>query len=210
MGALLLASKLTENIRRVRDIVNVIYFVSSKPASPIISAQRDTAMQASEKEQNDDDVVASECHPIPILQTQLLAYVGTEYYEWRDRATFAEAVILREIGFQLEVNLPYGLLINYAKVLEVVHNTRLMSKALGYMNDSFRTPANILFQPNVMACASILLAARDSKHGLPKCWHDLFDADARSIECACRLINNLYTEIGNHSQETRPASPPTC
>ncbi|KAM0683299.1 hypothetical protein MDAP_001719 [Mitosporidium daphniae] len=186
MGVLLLASKLTENIRRVRDIVNTTYLVSSISIPPI--GQEENGQRSGVL--NDADTSTT--------QMPLLAYIGADYYEWRDRATFAEAVILREIGFKLEVNLPYGLLVNYAKVLEIIHDAALMSKALGYINDSFRTPANILFQPNVIACASILLAARDFGCGLPKHWHDLFDADARSIECACRVIQNLYVAVADN------------
>lgn len=178
MGCLLLSSKLTENIRRVRDIVNVVFYLHN--TNPIPSQQISKSIYEKSK--------------MPIMD-----YIGAEYYEWRDKATFAEAVILREIGFQLEVNLPYALLINYAKLLDIIQIGPLMSKALGYLNDGFRTPANILFQPTVIACACVLLSCRDYQHPLPDRWNEIFDASRISIECVCRLIYHLYSNKLNNS-----------
>jgi cyclin L len=178
MGSVLLASKLLETPKRVREVVNVFFYlkkvvyVSRDDASPVRTDLRDA----------------------------ILDYVGEEYYDYRDRTIFAENVILRELGFHLEVYLPYGLLINYCRVLQlllpddalnsppdasmhqpVISDLKVTQRALGYLNDSFYTPAHLLFQPNVLACAAISLACRDEKLKLPEHppWYHVFDTFER-------------------------------
>lgn len=169
MGSLLLSSKLTENSRRVREIVNTFYFISKTSLFP-------------------NSLVRYNETSVPVLD-----YISLEYYEWRDRVTFAEAVVLRELGFELEVYLPYGLLINYAKVLELVDDRNSMQVALGYLNDSFKTEVHILFQPNVVAGACILLSCRDGGIELPNGWVSVFDIPKEDIDCTCRILSNFYS-----------------
>lgn len=177
MGSVFLASKLLETPKRVREVVNVFFYLKRAIYStPVLSA------------------------PLMDFREAILDYVGEEYYDFRDRATFAENVLLRELGFHLEVHLPYGLLINYCQVLQLllpeessndhsIPNTKPMSasylkltqQALGYLNDSFYTPAHVLFQPNVLACAAISLACQDEGVKLPMNppWYHVFDTFER-------------------------------
>ncbi len=86
-----------------------------------------------------------------------------------------EKHILIELGFNVHVQHPHKLVISYLKVLE---SESLNQKAWNYMNDSFRTNLFCRYQPSVIACASIYLAACDMKVKLPDNppWWKLFDA----------------------------------
>lgn len=90
---------------------------------------------------------------------QGLDYIGGEYYDWRDRVTFSEAVLLRELGFQsLDMRTPYALLIHYCQLYGLLAKDEICRKGLGYLNDSYHTQVHVIFQPNVIACACLALA----------------------------------------------------
>ncbi|CAG8734405.1 11963_t:CDS:2, partial [Acaulospora morrowiae] len=44
--------------------------------------------------------------------------------------------ILRRLGFDVHVQLPYGLMVNYLKVLELTEHEVIPQKAWGYLNDA--------------------------------------------------------------------------
>ena len=182
MGSVFLASKLLEMPKRVREIVNVFYYLQQ---TLYASGTGHTGLDNSGKFKADD---------------LILDYVGSAYYDLRDRATFAENVILRELGFHFQFYLPYGLLIHYCQVLQLLlppeeqfkysekdpkslanastrANLNVTQRALGYLNDSFYTSVHMLFQPNVLACAVISLACQDEKVPLPMNppWFHMFD-----------------------------------
>lgn len=183
MGSVFLASKLLETPKRVREVVNVFHYLQN--------------------------ALYNKCPSEALLvdyKEVVLEYVGEGYYDLRDRATFAENVILRELGFHLEFYLPYGLLINYCQVLQLLipdepslntqekpreathkshhkqEDLKITQKALGYLNDSFYTPVHMLFQPNVLACAVISLACQDEELNLLPLhppWYHVFDTFER-------------------------------
>ena len=69
------------------------------------------------------------------------------------------------------------------------------------MNDSFRTTLFCEYQPEVIACACIFLAARMLKIPLPgsdeetepKQWYELYDAKTEDVEAIAIRILQLYT-----------------
>jgi hypothetical protein len=46
-----------------------------------------------------------------------MPYVCDIYYIWRDRLITAESIVLRDLGFRVQPELPVGLLISYLKIL---------------------------------------------------------------------------------------------
>ena len=69
------------------------------------------------------------------------------------------------------------------------------------MNDSFRTTLFCEYQPEVIACACIFLAARMLKIPLPGSdtenepmhWYELLDAKTEDVEAIAIRILELYT-----------------
>lgn len=198
MGALFLATKLTETPRRVREVVNVFHALST----------------------------------VRLMQPyQGLDYIGGEYYDWRDRVTFSEAVLLRELGFQsLDIRTPYALLIHYCQLYGLLAKGDICRKGLGYLNDSYHTEVHVVFQPNVIACACLALAdqrpepttdpanssqaeseshalASTVKHCLPMkpAWYQVFSVAYDELLAASTMILSYYHHSRqDHEQETLP------
>ncbi len=95
-------------------------------------------------------------------------------------------LILVKVGFQCQVMLPYGHLINYIQALEI-KDKDFSQTAWNYLNDayacfifevmhSFKTRLFVLYQPHIIACAAIYLTAREKMVPLPLEWFVVFDA----------------------------------
>ncbi|KAF0484226.1 cyclin-like protein [Gigaspora margarita] len=70
------------------------------------------------------------------LPVEPLEYFGSEVYEMKEALTVAEMQILKKLGFNVHVQLPYGLMVNYLKVLELTEHETIPQKAWGYLNDA--------------------------------------------------------------------------
>lgn len=59
----------------------------------------------------------------------------------------------------------------------------MTQRAWNYMTDSFRTTLYLRFQPHTIACAAVMLAARDTETAMPHSppWWLLFDADRQGM-----------------------------
>lgn len=62
-------------------------------------------------------------------------FFATEFYDTKDALVIAEMQILKRLGFQTQVGLPYGHLINYLQVLELTGREEVVQRAWGYVND---------------------------------------------------------------------------
>jgi hypothetical protein len=111
MGALFLASKLEECPLRVRDIINV-YDVIQKRKSHILE------------------------HETSKFVYKEMSYFSNTFYDLRDAIVVSEMQLLKRLGFNAFVVLPYGGLINYMKVLGLVDHEKAVEKAWGYLNDA--------------------------------------------------------------------------
>lgn len=111
MGALYLASKLEECTVRMRDVIN-IYDVLIQRARHVASSS------------------TGEFRYSP------MSYFSQTYYDMKDMLIVAEMQILKRLGFDVHVTLPYGTLINYLRVLELLENEEAVRVAWGYLNDA--------------------------------------------------------------------------
>src|ERR1700731_3580653 len=112
MGALYLASKLEECPLRMRDLVNVY----------------DLLLQRIDHKSTD---VQSEFKYTP------MAYFGNTFYDVREALVVAEMQILKRLGFNVHVVLPYGTLVNYLRVLGLTGREDICTRAWGYLNDAW-------------------------------------------------------------------------
>ncbi|CAB4399703.1 unnamed protein product [Rhizophagus irregularis] len=161
MGALFLASKVSESPCKIRDLINVYNYL----------------IRRYRNEPNEP-----------------LEYLGQVFYEMKDALVIAEMQILKKLGFNVHVQLPYGLMVNYLKVLELTDHETIPQKAWGYLNDSLRTNVYVCYQPATIACAVIWLAARIAQVKLPTSppWWELFEAELEDMENISRHIMRLY------------------
>ncbi|KAJ8519894.1 hypothetical protein ONZ45_g3197 [Pleurotus djamor] len=173
MGALYLASKLEECPLRMRDLINVYDLL----------LQRTTHRSAGNTSE---------------FKYNPMSYFGNTFYELKDALVVAEMQLLKRLGFNVNVVLPYGTLINYMRVLGLTNHEDACSKAWGYLNDALQTPVYALYSMPTIVSAAIFLTTRTLNISLPSkspnCWWDLFDADWEDIWSICGHIMRLYRQ----------------
>jgi hypothetical protein len=105
----------------------------------------------------------------------------------RNRLYKLEALILRALGFQTHVALPYSLCINYLQTLDVSSSPQgptVAQKAFAYLNTALLSPQLLYLthQPCAIATAAIYLAARETGVSLPETqWWEVFDVDREDL-----------------------------
>ncbi|KAG1759040.1 cyclin-like protein [Suillus occidentalis] len=127
-----------------------------------------------------------------------MSYFGNTFYDLKDALVVAEMQILKRLGFNVHVVLPYGTLINYLRVLGLTSRKDACARAWGYLNDALQTPVYALYAVPTIVSAAILLASRHLQISLPSspphCWWDLFDAPWEDVWSVCGYVMRLYRE----------------
>ncbi|KAJ6606516.1 cyclin-like protein [Mycena vulgaris] len=172
MGALYLASKLEECPLRMRDLINVYDLLLQRAAHPLGP------------------------HAQAAFKYAPMSYFGTTFYELKDALVVSEMQILKRLGFNVHVVLPYGTLINYLRVLGLTGEEAACTRAWGYLNDALQTPVYALYPVPTIVSAAILLTTRHLQIALPSappnCWWELFDAAWEDVWSVCGHIMRLY------------------
>ena len=173
LGALLLATKLEECPRRLRDLLNVHHRLEQRRAA---RRRRSSA---------DDDAPP----PLTHLDIHSEAYARS-----RERVVRAEREILKELGFVLYIEHPHKFLLNYVRLRTPAEATsaRLAQYAWNFLNDAQRSDACICYRPETLCCAAIWLAAHVERVKLPPSWWDLFEATREDIDAAISDVTSLY------------------
>lgn len=127
MGALYLASKLEECPIRIRDLINVYDLLLQRKAH--IRAQCMASNPTSPSS-------APSIHTISEFKYTPMSYFGNTFYDLKDAIVVAEMQILKRLGFNLTVVLPYNTLVNYLRVLGLTNREDVCSTAWGYLNDA--------------------------------------------------------------------------
>lgn len=112
MGALYLASKLEECPLRMRDLINVYDLLLQRTAHKLSNSNTE-------------------------FKYAPMSYFGNTFYDLKDALVVAEMQILKRLGFNVNVVLPYGTLINYMRVLGLTNHEDACTKAWGYLNDAY-------------------------------------------------------------------------
>ncbi|KAJ2452808.1 hypothetical protein GGF42_003951 [Coemansia sp. RSA 2424] len=117
-----------------------------------------------------------------------------EFYDLKNEMVIAEMQILRRLGFNVQVELPYGLLVNYLRCLGLTEHPQLPQLSWNYLNDLLRTPVYVCFQPETIACGVIYLAALKCGVTLPTSppWWIIFDANEEDIRQVARAAVALH------------------
>ncbi|KAJ6488605.1 cyclin-like protein [Mycena vitilis] len=172
MGALYLASKLEECPMRMRDLINV-YDLLLQRATHSLGPKAQAEFKYAP-----------------------MSYFGSTFYDLKDALVVSEMQILKRLGFNVHVVLPYGTLINYLRVLGLTSQEEACTRAWGYLNDALQTPVYALYPVPTIVSAAILLTTRHLHIPLPStppnCWWELFDATWEDVWSVCGHIMRLY------------------
>lgn len=105
----------------------------------------------------------------------------------RERLYATESHILRVLGFDPHVALPYTICINYLQTLEVFgssYGAAVAKRAFGHLNTALLSPQLLYLthQPSALATAAIYLASREVGVKLPEVeWWEVFDVDREEL-----------------------------
>ncbi|RPD66012.1 cyclin-like protein, partial [Lentinus tigrinus ALCF2SS1-6] len=163
MGALYLASKLEECPIRMRDLINVYDLLLQRAAHKLKHSAAPSSASTSTSAAN-----------VPDFKYVPMSYFGNTFYDLKDALVVAEMQILKRLGFDVRVVLPYGTLVNYLRLLGLTEREDVSSRAWGYLNDALQTPVYALYAVPTIVSAAILLATRHLGIALPtspdSCW----------------------------------------
>ncbi|KAF9430222.1 hypothetical protein BGZ94_007842 [Podila epigama] len=106
-----------------------------------------------------------------------LVLYSEAYYELKNAVVIAEMQILKKLGFNVHVQLPYAIMVNYLKVLELTEHPTIPQRAWSLLNDG-----------------AIWLAAREAGVPLPTSptWWDVLDSNLEDIENIAGHFKSLY------------------
>lgn len=167
-----------------QDIAAAALYLAAKPSDHSISPRRTLTVLQYLKTVHPYD------HGISINDDKIHAewrLSEGDYETARNRLYGIEIRILRVIGFQTHVALPYNICINYLQILEVSQSdnvSRIAKSAFAYLNSALLSPQMLYLthQPSAIATASIYLAARQLRVKLPEVeWWEVFDVDREEL-----------------------------
>jgi hypothetical protein len=105
--------------------------------------------------------------------------------------------MLKTLGFNVQVNLPYTLCITYLQALDIFTHPRasdLAKRAVTHLNAALLSPQMLYLthQPPSLATAAIYLAAREVDIKLPEVeWWEVFDTDREELGFLCVAMLSL-------------------
>ncbi|KDN40263.1 cyclin-like protein [Tilletiaria anomala UBC 951] len=205
-GALFLATKLEETPVRLRDLINVFDYLMRRALhySKYNPGPRLAPRPHGKQRATEDDLPAqgSRAAAVPPFVYKPQAYHAQEFYDAKDAMVIAEIQILKRLGFNVQVNLPYATMINYLQLLGLTDTHRypgVAQRAWSFLNDALQTPVYCLFPPHNIACAAVYLTAITAQPPIslpqePAPWHALFDASEGELRAICAHILRLYDE----------------
>lgn len=141
MGALFLASKLEESPVRLRDLINVydyllqrgIYYSQHNPGPRSQELAKARSTDSSKESNNHSPAKKSRSSFDYIPQ----AYFSQTFYDTKDALVISEMQILKRLGFQVQVNLPYATMVNYLQLLGLTKSDLgFAQRAWSILNDA--------------------------------------------------------------------------
>jgi len=172
-AAVVLASKLEENIRRLHQVVVVFYRLEMR------------------EQEEDDGKSTFARQPTPFLDIS-----GKDFEGRKTQVVRAERYILRELGFEVSMflDLPHHYVLRYAEAMTGKRRSALSQKAWSHVTDALRTRLCCTNQPDVIAAAGVFLAARSLGIKLPRSppWWVAFEVDLAEVRHVAAVIMGLY------------------
>ena len=210
MACTMLACKVEEDVRRLREIVLVYAHVYRRFR---LSYKLGDSVKSSEEEVKSYDCPSLKLDTSDLVKSNMteeekqnvlryirpLSHLGPIYLEWENELRKMENVLLRELGFTLywiPESHPHVFLLYFIKVLDIEEVGQI---AWNYCNDSCRLDLCVRVDPEVTACASICLACHDKNITLPtepRPWYQVFIGENcdQDLSNTCNAILSLGDE----------------
>ena len=214
MGSILLACKVEEEPRRIREIILVVLHVYRRMRLCIgVEAGKEKNRSQSlckfistaHAEILNEQVLSLEEKSNILRYVRPLPQYGILYKEWEAQIMEMENIILRELGFTLywiPDSHPHVFLLYFMKVLEV-EKKDVAQRAWNYCNDSCRMDLCVRYLPEMIACSAIHLACfqnGDEKGNIllpltPRPWWHAFIGPEKDDDLS--VISNAIMSLGD-------------
>ncbi|KAH0158513.1 cyclin, partial [Aureobasidium melanogenum] len=167
-----------------KDVIAASLYLVTKPSAHPVSPRRLLSVLAylNKVRPSLDLESASQITPEDCYLSE-----GT-YQDGRLALIHTEAQMLRILGYQTHVSLPYAICINYLQALDVFTTSEngqaLAKRAFAHLNSALFSPQLLYLthQPPSLATAAIYLAAKEIGVKLPgEEWWEVFDVDREEL-----------------------------
>ncbi|KAI9637365.1 cyclin-dependent protein kinase regulator [Dioszegia hungarica] len=206
ISSLYLSTKLNETPIRLRDLINTYMFLAAR-TEHLLSFPADKALpidspgpssmrysmgmdgKGKGKERAREKVFEGMVWEVPGFHDEV-------FWDWKDSIVGNEMQILKRLGFNMQVDLPYNHAINYLKILDLVFEPNVAQTTWSILNDLLLSPVYAIHPAYVLACASILLTTRLLRIPLPSEWYLLFDVELDDILGVAGWAMRLWHDWG--------------
>ncbi|KIY03513.1 uncharacterized protein Z520_00204 [Fonsecaea multimorphosa CBS 102226] len=120
-----------------------------------------------------------------------------EYWKWRDTILHNEDLLLEALCFDLQLEQPYRLLLDYLRYYDVQANKQLRNTSWAFLNDSLVTTMCLQLTPSAIAGSALYMGVKfagislpDDERGRP--WWEQLGIDLHDIQKGCNLMADVY------------------
>ncbi|KAI8393408.1 cyclin-like protein [Radiomyces spectabilis] len=111
--------------------------------------------------------------------------------QWREAIIYYEQFLIETLCFDLTVNHPHQLVLEFGE--EIQASERVVAAAWAFANDSMRVPVCLMYHPQMVAAACMLLGFRVMREDFPldpdTIWGQTLDKEPKLLQ----EITNVYT-----------------
>lgn len=180
-ACILLSTKVADETRSLRHVVNVVY----------------------------DRVMLHQNMPVETVVVRgrgcrrPIEYYGAEGYHWKIALIATERHILKELGFRLAMELPHNFILIFVNTLRDKAGApawsecegdfkTLLQTAWDYANDLLIDQVCVREAPETLACACISLATQHCERSLPDGWEAVLGSSKQECERLASYIRTIY------------------
>lgn len=120
-----------------------------------------------------------------------------EYWKWRDTILHNEDLLLEALCFDLQLEQPYRILLDFLRYYDVQANKQLRNTSWAFLNDSLVTTMCLQLTPSTIAGSALYMGVKfaaitlpDDERGRP--WWEQLGLDIHEIQKGCNLMAEVY------------------
>lgn len=120
-----------------------------------------------------------------------------EYWKWRDTILHNEDLLLEALCFDLQLEQPYRILLDFLRFYGVQENKQLRNTSWAFLNDALVTTMCLQLTPRSIAGSALYMGVKlagitlpDDERGRP--WWERLSLDVQDIHRGCNLMAEVY------------------